>query len=225
MGMLAPVTTPEPAPRSRLVPWVVLPLVVVLLSCLGAAAGILLARQDARPGGTSALDVTATPSGSASPSTRSARTSVVRLPKTLLGLAKTTDKTLLASAEKAAKTQRASEAATSQVLATYYGSFAKKNLVFVLAVQGEVVDADHLFETVTAALETQRKGLKLVEIAPGPLGGRAACGDSTVSGGTIAECVWVDSGSYAFVEFFGAKAAAVQDKFVKARGQLETAGY
>ncbi|NUO61892.1 MAG: hypothetical protein HOV71_22140 [Hamadaea sp.] len=218
-------TTPEPAPRSRLMLWIGLPLVVVLLSCLGAAAGALLARRDARSGDPTALDVTTTPSGSASPSARSARSVVVRLPKTLLGRAKTTDKTLLESAEKAAATQRAAEAATSQVVSTYYGSFAKKNVVFVLAVQGVVVDPDHLFTTVTSALESQRKGLTLTEVAPGPLGGRAACGDSTVSGGAVASCVWVDSGSYAFIEFFGMKAAALKDQFVKARGQLETAGY
>ncbi|NUR72254.1 MAG: hypothetical protein HOU81_15685 [Hamadaea sp.] len=216
-------TTPEPASRSRLLLWIGLPLVVVLLSCLGAGAGALLARRDARSGEPTGLDVTTTPSSSTSPSARSTRSVVIRLPKTLLGRAKTTDKTLLDSAEKAAATQRAAEATTSQVLATYYGTFAKKNLVFVLAVQGDVVDPDHLFATVTAALESQRKGLKLVEIAPGPLGGRAACGDSTVSGGTVAECVWVDSGSYAFVEFFGVKATTVKDQFALARGQLETA--
>jgi len=220
--MLAPVTTPEAAPRSRLLLWIVLPLVVGLLSCLGAVAGVFLARRDARSGDPTALDPTATPSTSASPSAVSERSVAVRLPKTLLGRAKTTDKTLLESAEKAAATQRAAESATTQVVSTYYGTFAKKNLVFVLAVQGKIVDPDHLFATVTAALESQRKGLTLTEISPGPLGGQAACGDSTVSGGTVASCVWVDSGSYAFVEFFGVKAASAKDQFIQARGQLET---
>jgi hypothetical protein len=220
--MLAPVTTPEAAPRSRLMLWIVLPLVVVLLACLGAAGGILLARRDARSGAPTALETAASPSASASPSAASARSVVVRLPRTLLGRAKTTDKALLTSADKAARTQRAAESATSQVVSTYYGSFAKKNLVFVLAVQGTVVDPDHLFETVTTALESQREGLKLAQVAPGPLGGRAACGDSKVSGGVVASCFWVDSGSYAFVEFFGVKTSSVKDQFVQARGQLET---
>jgi hypothetical protein len=223
--MLACVTTPptsEVQRRSRLWLWIVLPLIVTLLSCVGAAGGAYLARRDTRSAGSAPVATTPAPSGSASPSAASAQATVVSLPKALLGRARTTDRTLLASAEKAARAQRSAEAGTTQVVAAYYGSFARKNLVFVLAVQGKVVDPEELYATVTAALESQRKGLKLAPVEPGPLGGRAACGDSVVSGGSVASCVWVDSGSYAFVEFFGVKAAAVKAQFVQARGQLET---
>lgn len=218
-------TSPPPTPeqqRSRLWLWIVLPLIVVLLSCLGAAGGVYLARRDARSAAPSGVEVTVTPSASGSPSPSSTTTVVVRLPAALLGRAKTKDATLLKSAEQAVKAQRSAQSdASQQVLATYYGSFAKKNLLFVMTVQGKVVDPAHLFETVKAALEAQRKGLKLAQVEPGPLGGYAACGDSVVSGGQVASCLWVDSGSYAFIEFFGAKAAAVKTHFVQARGQLE----
>ncbi|NUT33014.1 MAG: hypothetical protein HOV79_08065 [Hamadaea sp.] len=217
-------TSPPPTPeqqRSRMWLWIALPLIVVLLSCLGAAGGVLLAKRDAREAAPGGVGVTASPAASASPSAR-ATTVVVRLPATLLGRAKTKDTTLLKSAEQAVKAQRSAESGTpQQILSTYYGSFAKKNLLFVLVVQGKVVDPEHLFATVKAALEAQRKGLKLADIEAGPLGGYAACGDSTVSGGQVASCLWVDAGSYAFIEFFGAKAAAVTTQFVQARGQIE----
>lgn len=227
--MLAPVTTsPQPAVpaevqrRSRLWLWIVLPLIVVMLSCVGAAGGVYLARRDARSAQPTPLQTTLAPSGSASPSAPSAQVIVVRLPRTLLGRARTTDKALLQSAATAVSTQRSAESGTTEVVATYYGSFARKNLIFVLGVQGKVVDPEHLYATVTAALESQRKGLKLTAVEPGPLGGMAACGDSIVAKSTVASCVWVDAGSYAFVEFFGVKAASVRSQFIQARGQLES---
>ena len=195
--------------------WAAIPAAVLLLSCFGATAGSFIARQEAatQPSPSPAAARSATPSPPP--------TIVVRLPAALLGRAKSTDRTLVRSAEQAATSQRTADIAAQSVVAAYYGSIAKKNLVFVLAVQARSPDPRLTYEHLVAALEQQQKGLDLTEIDAGPLGGSAACGEAPVSGRPVTFCLWADRGSYAFVEFFGVHIGPQPAQLPRARAQIE----
>jgi hypothetical protein len=195
--------------------WVLVPVVVGLLAGLGAAGGSFIAREEARARSTPSPAMSRSPSVRLSP----ARQVTLRLPESLLNRAKTTDKGLLKTAEQAAKAQRAAEANAQVVLATYYGTQARKNLMFVLVVQKQINDVPAVASRVYVDMEKQQPGLDLTAVDPGGLGGEAACGDASVTGTMVTFCVWVDSGSYGFVEFFGARVNPVQ--FVRARAQIE----
>lgn len=195
--------------------WAGVPVAVLLLSCFGAAGGSFLAREEVR---------TATPSPSPA-AVRSASpqpTYVVRLPNTLLGRAKAKERALVQSAEQAVAAQRKSDSGAQVVDAAYYGSVNRSNLLFVLAVQAASADPPQTYERVVAALEEQQSGLDVDSLDPGPLGGQAGCGEAPVSGRPVTFCVWVDSGSYGFVEFFGVHVGPQRAQFIKARGQIES---
>jgi hypothetical protein len=196
--------------------WAAIPVSVLVLSCVGASCGSLIARQEVRTG------ASPSPAALRSASPSPPPTIVVRLPDSLLGRAKTTDRSLLRSAEQAAAAQQKAQTAAQTVMATYYGSLARKNLVFVLAVQARSSDPDLVYTRVVAAMERQQKGLDLTDVDPGTLGGRAACGEAPVSGSPVTFCLWVDSGSYGFVEFFHVHVGPQRAEFIEARGQIET---
>jgi hypothetical protein len=196
--------------------WAGIPVAVSLLACYGGTVGSYLARQEAA----------AAPSSSPSPavvrSASPAPTYVVRLPAALLGRAKAKEKALVQSAEQAVAAQRTAESGAKSVQAAYYGSVNRQNLVFVLAVEARSADPRATYERVVAAMEQQQKGLELTAIDPGTLGGQAGCGEAPVSGSPVTFCVWVDAGSYGFVEFFGVHVGPQRTQFLKARTQIES---
>lgn len=196
--------------------WAGIPVAVLLLACCGASFGSFVARQEAA----------ARPSPSPSPAAvRSASpppTYGVRLPATLLGRAKAKEKALVQSADQAVAAQRTAESGAQSVQAAYYGSVNRQNLIFVLAVQATSADPQQTYDRVVAAMEQQQKGLQLADIDPGTLGGQAGCGEAPVSGSPVTFCVWVDAGSYGFVEFFGVHVGPQRALFVKARTQIES---
>jgi hypothetical protein len=196
--------------------WAAIPVSVLVLSCFGASCGSLIARQQV------AASASPSPAAVRSVSPSPQPNILLRLPSALLGRAKTADKSLLRSAEQAVTAQQNAETDAQAVMATYYGSPARQNLIFVLAVQARSSDPGSVFTRVVAAMEQQQKGLHLTEIDPGPLGGQAACGEAPVSGRPVTFCLWVDAGSYGFVEFFGVHVGPQRAPFIKARGQLET---
>jgi hypothetical protein len=194
--------------------WAAVPIVVLLLSCVGAAGGSFIARQEV------AAIPSASPAAvrSASPSP----TIVVRLPNTLLGRAKATDRALVKSAGNAVAAQRTADSGAQSVQAAYYGSAARRNLMFVLVVQAKSAEPRLTYVRVVMAMEQQQKGLDLTDVDPGPLGGQAACGEAPVSGTPVTFCLWVDAGSYGFVEFFGVHVGPQRTQFLKARAQIES---
>jgi hypothetical protein len=195
--------------------WAGVPVVVLLLSCFGAAGGSFVARQEF-----AAASPSPSPAAVRSPSP--APTVVIRLPDTLLGRAKATQKALVQSAEQAVAAQRTAESTAESVQAAYYGNANRQNLIFVLAVQARSADPRQTYARVVEAMEQQQKGLTLTEIDPGPLGGQAGCGEAPVSGSPVTFCVWVDAGSYGFVEFFGVHVGPQRAQFVRARSQIES---
>jgi hypothetical protein len=196
--------------------WLALAASAAILAFVGAAGGSFVARHqaDPRPSPSAATSPSASPSPSPA--------IVVRLPATLLGRAKTTDHTLVKAAQKAVAAQQNATSGAETVQAAYYGTSARRNLMFVLAVKAQSADPSVTYERVVAGMQAQQKGLKLIEISPGTLGGRAACGEAPVSGSPVTFCLWADNVSYAFVEFFGAHAAPQRAPFLRARTQIET---
>lgn len=201
------------APRRWL--WFAIPAVVLLLVCIGASTGSWIAQQE--------VAARSSPFPPISPSTSPpAPTFVVRLPDALLGRARTTDPALLRSAEQAVAAQQSAESSAQAVLSTYYGSLNRRNLVFVLVVQAHSSDPQSTYARLVDAMEQQQSGLDLIDIDPGTLGGQASCGEAPVSGGPVTFCVWVDAGSYGFVEFFGVHVGPQRSQFLRARSQIET---
>lgn len=193
--------------------WAAIPAAVLLLSCVGAAGGSFLARQE--------IAASAPPSPTVVRSSSPQPAIAVRLPATLLGRAKAKERPLVQSAEQAVAAQRDADSNAQSAQAAYYGSVNRKNLMFVLTVQARSDDPQSTYNRVVGAMEQQQDGLDLAEMDPGTLGGQAGCGEAPVSGSPVTFCVWVDSGSYGFVEFFGVHAGPQRAQFLKARSQIE----
>ncbi|WP_027342931.1 hypothetical protein [Hamadaea tsunoensis] len=210
-----------PAPQSRRPGpgrWLALGAVVLVLVCGGLTGGSLIARQQAAGEDRPAIPsvVISDRPGSASPVAAYA----LALPAKLINRSLSTDKSLRKLADQAAAERRA-QSPNAEVIAGYYGSFVHKNLLFVLAVRTPTGEPAAVLAQIRAGMQTRQPGLVLATVAPGPLGGVASCGDSTSDGNAMAVCVWVDAGSYGFLQFFGATAKNVGDQFRTARGQLE----
>jgi hypothetical protein len=202
--------------------WAGMAVAALLLACFGASCGSFVARQEAAARQQSAARSPTTPAPAAVRSASPRPAYGVRLPASLLGRAKASQKALVHSAEQAVAAQRAAETGAQSVEAAYYGSVNRKNLIFVLAVQAPSADPGQTYDRIVDALQQQQKGLRLAGLDPGTLGGQAGCGEAPVSGSPVTFCVWVDAGSYGFVEFFGVHVGPQRAQFLKARTQIES---
>jgi flagellar basal body-associated protein FliL len=142
-------------------------------------------------------------------------------PATLGGRKKVSDPSLQSSVQSLDSEMKNIQGTTSSVGAIY-GDLAKKDVVMVAAASTLTGTAQTRYDEFTSGLDTggfSTSALKDTE--PGPLGGIAKCGDSSVSGVPTAVCVWSDQGSVGMIMMLFKKKADLEKEFVSYRGQIE----
>ena len=142
-------------------------------------------------------------------------------PETLGGRKKASDPSLQASVQSLDSEMKNIQGSTSSVGAIY-GDLAKKDVVMVAAASTLIGTAQSRYDEFASGLDSggfSTNALKDTE--PGPLGGIAKCGDSSVSGVPTAICVWSDQGSVGMVMMLFKKKADLEKEFVTLRGQVE----
>ncbi|MBY8871200.1 hypothetical protein K7640_04985 [Micromonospora sp. PLK6-60] len=223
-----------PAKKSSLPLVLSLSLVGLLVLCLGGGGLAYVAlsgdEQDtpsARPTPTgTAAPETAAPSPSATDDEEPEATEKfprVRLvtPKTLSGRAKSTDPELRALAAEMLGDMKSTVQNETGAVSAFYGSPEKRNLVMVAAASGLILDPEKELDDAVEGFRTELSVEKMTPVPPGPLGGRASCGDGEGSDVPIGVCVWADTGSVGVLLFFFSSAAKAKAQFVKVRGQIE----
>ena len=113
------------------------------------------------------------------------------------------------------------EGTTSSVGAVY-GNLKKQDVVMVAAASTLTGSQQSRFDEFAKGLNSGGFSTKeLADTAPGPLGGIAKCGDSSVSGVPTAVCLWSDQGSVGMIAMLFKKKADLEKEFVTMRGQVE----
>lgn len=102
-----------------------------------------------------------------------------------------------------------------------YGDIAKQDMVMVIAGSRVTVNVDDGYKEFTDGMTTGIAGLKLSPVDPGPLGGKAACGDANEADMKLGVCVWVDKGSFGMVTMYWGDAAKLGAEFVDIRAAVE----
>ncbi|MEV0152417.1 hypothetical protein AB0H57_01560 [Micromonospora sp. NPDC050686] len=223
-----------PAKKSSLPLILSLSLAGLLVLCLGGGALAYVALSNGDQDTPSARP---TPTGTASPETAAPSPSAeddeepeatakfprVRLvtPKTLSGRPKSTDPELRALAAEMVGDMRSTVQNETGAVSAFYGSPEKRDLVMVAAASGLILDPATELADAVEGFRTELSVKKMTPVPPGPLGGRASCGDGEGSGLPIGVCVWADTGSVGVLLFFFSSAAKAKAQFVKVRGQIE----
>ena len=103
----------------------------------------------------------------------------------------------------------------------FYGVVAKRNMVFIAAVEAPIPNPEEQLEDSFAASFGGLKLSNVVDVEPGPLGGRARCGDAKMSGEKVAVCAWADEGSGGWMGWYFKTVKQVRGEFAKLRGEIE----
>ncbi|MFC0004017.1 hypothetical protein [Micromonospora siamensis] len=223
-----------PARGSRLPLVLSLSLAGLLVLCLGGGglAYVALSGGDDEPG-----PARPAATGAASPGTTRPTPSAdddeepegdtsfprVRLvtPKTLSGRPKSTDPQLRALAADMVTEMRSTVRNETGTVGAFYGSPEQRNMVMVAAASGLILDPGKEMTDAVAGLTRDLSLTGMNRVAPGPLGGKARCGNGSGNGVRMGVCVWADTGSTGVLIFFFSDAAKAKAQFVKVRGQIE----
>jgi hypothetical protein len=142
-------------------------------------------------------------------------------PGTLAGRARVNQPSIQAGIDAAVAELKGQHGITS-VVGGAYGDLAKRDLVIVVAAAQAIADPTRALDPFIAGMS--RAGVRvtgLTAVSPGPLGGVAKCGDTTVSGIAAGICAWADRASTGSVVIYFANAAAAKAEFVRIRGAVE----
>ncbi|SCF39133.1 hypothetical protein [Micromonospora mirobrigensis] len=225
---------PVPPARGSRLPLVLsLSLAGLLVLCLGGGglAYVTLSGDDDKPG-----SARPAATGAASPGTTRPTPSTddeepegdssfprIRLvtPKTLSGRPKSSDPQLRALAADMVSEMRSTVRNQTGTVGAFYGSPEQRNMVMVAAASGLILDPGKEMTDAVTALTRDLSLTGMTRVAPGPLGGKARCGNGSGSGVRMGVCVWADTGSTGVLIFFFSDAAKAEAQFVKVRGQIE----
>jgi hypothetical protein len=208
---------------------------VLLVLCVGGmAAAFFVLDTDAdaeRTAGAPAPAGTARgplkgPPGTAEPSTGPPPAPKVQLiePARLNGRPKLTDRQY-AGATRSLRDSLSRAPGATDSIGALYGDPAERNIVIVAAVAAPIPDPEReLSATLLGAGTTGMKLTGVITVSPGPLGGRAQCGNSSVAGVRVAMCAWADDGSVGWFIWYFKSTGQVKGEFTKLRGLIEKAG-
>ncbi|GAA4594255.1 hypothetical protein GCM10023194_60610 [Planotetraspora phitsanulokensis] len=149
----------------------------------------------------------------------SVRTHVVE-PKTLDGRTKIENEDFRALADQWAVDLKKEIPEATGVFSAFYGDLT--SLISVVGVSAHITDQDAKARQLITSMASD--GLKITDmksVDPGPLGGIAKCGDTTVAGFQGGVCTWADNDTMGMIFTYlksGEQAAA---EFVKLRGEIE----
>lgn len=212
---------PQAVRKSRLWSWLTVGGVLISL-VVGLTIGTVLATQDKRAGARTNMPTpsspASSPTGAPTQTDTAPKVVVVAAPKTLLGKPKMADHNLQKSAATTVTSLVAAVPTASKAVTGIYGTSAK-DMIMVVAAPASITSPDDVLDAMQKAISGQLTSTGAAD--PGPLGGSARCGDIVIRNTRMAICMWADQDSFGYVYFVGKRAVAVNDLFVRARGQVE----
>ncbi|MFG3696657.1 hypothetical protein ACGF5C_01845 [Micromonospora sp. NPDC047620] len=218
--------------RSHLNLVLTLGIVGLLVLCLGGGAVGYVALSDndtpvvnPTPTATPASSATpsAAPSSEAAPSPETSSTPRIRVvtPETLAGRPQSTEPTLKKLADDMVRELKTSVPQATGVAGAFYGSADERDMVMVVAASTFVLNPERELDDAVKGISSELKVKRLTNIAPGPNGGEARCGDGESADVPLGVCAWADHGSVGIIVMFFSSSAAAAAEFVAIRGQIE----
>lgn len=214
--MQLPEPPKPPASKGKVVLAIIAPLVVLLVGCPVLYWAFKLAAAPVSPVSPAALE-TRPPTPTGPP-----RKITIVAPDKLGGRTKNTDPEIIELVSEKDTNGRDLPGVTD-VMSNAYGSIAKKNLILVFAMTvnpSPLSKFDDLLRNVFTSPDI--KIVKpLIEYDPGPLGGRAQCGEANSSGTWVAVCIWADEGSLGGIMWVSTSVEEARAEFHAIRAAIE----
>ena len=199
----APYGAPPPKKKGGALKIVLIVVGVILLLCIGGGVFAYFKTKDTVENVVAASKIT------------------VVAPATLAGRDKVSDPQLQGSVDSLDSEMKNIGGATSSV-AAIYGDLQKQDAVMVAAASTLKGTQQSRFDEFSAGLNSGGFSTKnLADTDPGPLGGIAKCGDSSIAGTKTAVCIWSDQGSTGMIAMLFKSKADLVKEFVTMRGQIE----
>jgi hypothetical protein len=212
---------PTPPKKSNVGKIMLIVLAVVLALCIGGVAAAVVFAPDDPDTDTAAKGVTSTSTPAATKSTAPVKKISLSEPSRLGGRPKITDKQFRAAADDLKDALAGAPGATDSI-GGIWGTPTNQDIVMVAAAAAPIADPEREINSTVMGVGIGGLELKgLTDIDPGPLGGKAKCGNSTTDGVKLAVCVWADNGSVGMIAWFFKSVNKVEGEFAKLRGQVE----
>jgi len=160
--------------------------------------------------------------------TAPARKITIAAPDKLGGRTRSTEAALVKAAADSQAMLSGMPQATNGI-AVFYGSTAKRNVVFVKALTTKVTATPSAEDPIAfLTLMMIEPGIKVVKevktVDAGPLGGFAACGEFDVKGVQVAGCAWGDESSIGGILWYEKSMQKAQAEFHALRAEIEEIG-
>ena len=199
----SPYGAPPPKKKGGALKIVLIVIGVVLLLCIGGGVFAYFKTKDTVENVVAASKIT------------------VVAPATLAGRDKISDPQLQGSIDSLDGEMKNIGGTTSSV-AAIYGDLKKQDAVMVAAASTLTGTQQSRFDQFSEGLNSGGFSTKnLADTDPGPLGGIAKCGDSSIAGTKTAVCIWSDQGSVGMIAMLFKSKASLVKEFVTMRGQVE----
>jgi hypothetical protein len=214
---------PPPAPKSRLGLWIGLGIAAVLVLCLGGVgvgAIVFIANRSDTGSNTAAAPATS----KADPTRAPKPAATLVLPESIGPRQKNTDSRLNDSLDTAKHQVSTFTGGNSEVIAGFYGTAEKKNLmmVYALTVPPEAGLSSHFdLMLTTMVTATGGKGGEPQTVDPGSLGGQAKCTDIDIKGVPVALCAWNDDATMGFIFWYFTTLEKAKAEFASVRELIE----
>jgi hypothetical protein len=213
------------AAKSRTTLWITLSLVAVLLLCLGGTglgAAFYWLGKDDQAGGETAPGQ-ASPSNSPATAPNSKITLVA--PDTIGTRKKSGDATMNQALDGLEQSFGSlSTHGIGEPVAAVYGDVLNNDLLMLVAFPVDDTSMmtsqfDLIFSSMSSAMGGHAGNI--TDVPPGPLGGKARCGDVKLQSMDVAFCAWGDDGSIGMVFWYFATVSKVRSEFIPIREQVE----
>jgi hypothetical protein len=213
---------PPPAKKSNTLKVVLIVLAAVVLLCVAGVVVVAVAAKDGIDQVNDAIEATST-TAPATPTTPAAPARTITLvePAKLGGRPKLTDPQF-ADAAKGLKESLADAPGATDAVGGMWGDPADPDIVMAAAAKAPIKDPKR--EISGLMMGAGVGGMKLTgltDVEPGPLGGEAKCGNTSMESVKMAVCVWTDNDSFGMIAWFFQSANKVKGEFAKLRGQIE----
>jgi hypothetical protein len=199
-------TPGAPAKKSNALKIVLIVLAVLVVLCAGAGVAIYFAVRDTV--------------GTAVDNAEQAQKISLSAPETLGGRPKSDSTELTASAKEMEEQMRRDLTSATSTVGGFYGKPEDQNLV-IAGAAGPNPFPDVTLKQFLAGVQTEVKLENVEDVEPGPLGGKARCGEGKEQDIQVSICVWSDAGSVGMITMYGKPVADLKNEFVALRGEIE----
>lgn len=219
-GQPYPAAVVPPAKKPNTLLWVALGVVLVLLLCCGGVGvWVAVSNNDDDPLVITTTEPSTSVSTRATPS--KASTVTLTLPASLGGRPKSNQPAMQVAVETMKDAVKSAVPGAGTTVAAVYGDLAKGDMLMVVGIEGSFPLQSSVLDGLFKGFGTAGEISDITDVPPGPLGGKARCGQATLSGVKVAPCAWIDDGSIGMIFFYAKNASEVKSEFITLRSAIE----